>query len=50
MPCILNAFSDKYAVISDEKYMIGVLPNSYDDFVSKSFVNHAITAPTLLSW
>lgn len=37
----LNAFSDKYAVISDEKYMIGVLPNSYDDFVSKSFVNGA---------
>lgn len=37
----LNSFGPKYAVTSSDKFMIGVLPNSYDDFVSKSFVNGA---------
>lgn len=37
----LSAFSDHFALIQGQKYLIGVLPNNYDDFVSKSFVNGA---------
>lgn len=37
----LSTFDDHFALIQNEKYLIGVLPNTYDDFVSKSYVNGA---------
>lgn len=37
----LSSFNDNFAQISTEKYLIGIVPNSSDDFNSKSIVNGA---------
>lgn len=42
----MNCFSDKFVAIQDDenevsKYLIGVIPNEYDDFTHKSYINGA---------
>ena len=42
----MSAFADKFVSIQDDKndvckYMIGVIPNSNDDFTHKSYINGA---------
>jgi len=41
----MNCFADKYVAVQDEnypsKYLIGVIPNEYDEFTNKSYINGA---------
>lgn len=37
----LNHFDEHNTFVAGENYLIGVIPNTFDDFISKSFVNGA---------
>lgn len=41
----MNCFSEKFVAVQDDsetsKYLIGVIPNEYDDFTHKSYINGA---------
>ncbi len=37
----LSSFNEKFVQINDEKFLIGIIPNTSDDFNSKSLINGA---------